>query len=163
MNSSAVQVTIIQSPETHSYNLPATHRLNGLRAKDGITSKTLRRSASRELVVAAAAALIHLRCRWEVGNVLLHCSTLLSTLLSTLPHTATHTASMDTGGAPCPLPQPGVTKPLRKPCFGKTPPAEVLRRLLPRIFDLCIAVKRLHLRGHDPQWPHPPMLQLMLM
>ena len=95
----AVQVTTIQSPETYCYNLPATHRLNGLRAKDGITSKTLRRSASRELVVAAAAALIHLRCRWEVGNVLLHCSTLLhtaphnstaphcSTQLSPLPHT----------------------------------------------------------------------------
>ena len=152
MNSSAVQMTTIQSPETYCYNLPPTHRLNGLRAKDGITSKTLRRSASRELVVAAAAALIHLRCRWEVGNVLLHCSTLLHTAL----HTTTHTASMDTGGAPCPLPQPGVTKPLRKPCFGKkTPPAEVLRRLLSRISDLCIAVKRLHLRGHDPQWPHP--------
>ena len=86
----AVQVTTSQSPETHCYNLPATHRLNGLRAKDGITSKTLRRSASRELVVAAAAALIHLRCRWEVGNVLLHCSTQLSTLLHTAPHCSPH-------------------------------------------------------------------------
>ena len=31
---------------------------------------------------------------------------------------------MDTGGAPCPLPQPGVTKPLRKPCFGKNATCE---------------------------------------
>ena len=155
-------MTTIQSPETYCYNLPATHRLNGLRAKDGITSKTLRRSASRELVVAAAAALIHLRCRWEVGNVLLHCSTLPHTLLHTALHTTTHTASMDTGGAPCPLPQPGVTKPLRKPCFGKNATcggAEKVASEDPRPLHCCQATS---FEGSRPPMA-TPMLQLMLM